>query len=1056
MHLLPGVPMERTQQAGGYDVFALEVQAGNPLLIQVEQLGIDVLVAVLDPRGESLVMVDSPLGREGPESLLLEPRLSGRYTVYVRSKIETTLGGRFSIRVDELPSATPEGRLRLRAEADSTAAGRLFAAGDANLGQPPAAKLEEALMAALVAWRTLGDPRRQAETWMLLAKTSENAGDSIRAVSQLERALERWRQLDAPARLAATLDTLGRLLDRRGDSTRALAHLQEALALRQAIGDRGMEAATHNQLCLMLQRTGRWPEAGECYEAVLATARELADGPLEARVLNNLGGVEQNLGEPEPALAYYQQALERRRRLGDEIGQAQTLNNLGALARGLGEMDDALRFFGRASELFEQAGKGYWQARTLNNLGATYLSLGELERARSYLLSALPMRREVGDQSGEAVTLRNLGWVSAELGEPGKALAFYDKALQRSLELDDRRGVASARKLLGELHLDQGNARAAGEELLTALESLRAMGKRQEEAEVLELLSRSRLALDDLREAGEHAARALELYRGAHDPLGEMAALVALARVDRKTGRPEQALERLETATRVLESVHRGIGVPGRKASFLASQREVVELLVDTLMTLHDRHPSRGHDRAALEASERARSRALLGMLGGSGAGLGPGVDPALRTRLQAAERQVTAKTSRQLRLLGSPDDPEPLRHAEQELYRALSELEEVRSEIRQKNPRYATLQQPTTLDEPAIRALLDESTVLLEFFLGQRRSFLWWLTKDSVATFELPPRPEIEALAGRVHAATSAPNRSVGAARKALAALAEVVLGPVASQLKDQRLVIVADGALHLVPFAALPSPRQGELLLAHHELVYLPSASVLAGQRRELASAEPPLTPRAHSLAIFADPAFDPTSGRYDRLPHTRHEAEAIAALVPEDHRLLALGSDAQRQRVIGQGLGAFHLLHFATHGLIHPRTPELSGLALAELGHHGESLDGFLGLSDVSNLDLSAELVVLSGCHTALGKQIRGEGFVGLAHGFMVAGAQRVVASLWQVRDQATAELMTSFYRAMLESGQRPAAALRAAQLELRQRRRYRDPFYWAAFTLQGDWR
>ncbi len=161
------------------------------------------------------------------------------------------------------------------------------------------------------------------------------------------------------------------------------------------------------------------------------------------------------------------------------------------------------------------------------------------------------------------------------------------------------------------------------------------------------------------------------------------------------------------------------------------------------------------------------------------------------------------------------------------------------------------------------------------------------------------------------------------------------------------------------------------------------------------------------------------------------------------------------ADRQAVLGESLRPYRFVHFATHGIIDTRTPALSGLVLSLYDRQGRPREGFLRLHDVYGLRLDAELVVLSGCRTALGTQMRGEGLWGLTRGFFSAGARRVMASLWQVEDRAAAELMQRFYRALWRDGMTPAAALRSAKLSLRRERRWRDPYFWAAFVLEGDW-
>ncbi len=193
-----------------------------------------------------------------------------------------------------------------------------------------------------------------------------------------------------------------------------------------------------------------------------------------------------------------------------------------------------------------------------------------------------------------------------------------------------------------------------------------------------------------------------------------------------------------------------------------------------------------------------------------------------------------------------------------------------------------------------------------------------------------------------------------------------------------------------------------------------------------------------------------------KFVRLPGTRQEAEQILALVPANERSHTFDFAATRAAVTSPNLSQYRIIHFATHGILNSVNPEFSGVVLSLVDAKGAPQNGFLRLNEIFNLNLPAELVVLSACQTGLGEQVRGEGVVGLTRGFMYAGAPRVVVSLWSVDDRATAELMTKFYTGMLKKGLKPAAALRAAQIEVWNQDKWKSPYYWAAFGLQGEWR
>jgi CHAT domain-containing protein len=432
-------------------------------------------------------------------------------------------------------------------------------------------------------------------------------------------------------------------------------------------------------------------------------------------------------------------------------------------------------------------------------------------------------------------------------------------------------------------------------------------------------------------------------------------------------------------------------------------------------------------------------------------------------------------------------------------------------------------LTQPQPLGLAEIQQqVLDTDTLLLEYSMGDGASYLFVVSQTSITSHRLPKRAEIEEATRRVRELLTAPQPQPGdteakyrarvkEARASYwpraAELSRMLLGPVASQLGRKRLVIVADGALQYIPFAALPALSTGndegrnsraepQPLLVEHEIVSLPSASTLATLRRETAGRKP----AEKLLAVLADPVFtgddtrirrdvgkaggkgkaksavsDETdiaflqmtrSGRetgvigaeagFGRLLSTRREAASISALVPERERMRALDFEASRTTALRPELGEYRIVHFATHGLLNNIHPELSGIVLSLVDEAGRPEDGFLRLQDIYNLKLSAELVVLSACQTGLGKEIKGEGLIGLTRGFMYSGAPRVVSSLWKVDDLATAELMKLFYQRMLKDGLPAGAALRSAQLELSRQKRWASPYFWAGFVLHGEWK
>jgi CHAT domain-containing protein len=716
--------------------------------------------------------------------------------------------------------------------------------------------------------------------------------------------------------------------------------------------------------------------------------------------------------------------------------------------------------------------------------------------------------------------LRNLGIVCESLGNRPQSLAYYNQALALQQERKDRWGEARTLIELGRLH-----------------------------------------AASNRETAVEYLSRGLNLSRDVRNPIGEALALYALAQVERSRDNLVEARSQIEASLSLIESLRAKVASQDLRSSYFATVRQRYEFYVELLMQLHRQRPTEGFDALALQASERARARSLLELLTEARADITAGADSGLLERERSLQQLIRDKGERQMRLSGGRQSAEAAAIA-RELQELTTSYDEVRSLIRAQSPHYAALVQPQPLTLAEIqRQVLDPDTLLLEYALGDERSYLWAVTPDSMASFELPPRAEIEAAARRVYELITTRqqlrpqetitqrlariSRADAECAQAAAALSRMILEPVATLLGTKRLLIVSDGALQYVPFAALPKPEFGSRkqhreqdksneagrkssrlqpadfrlptaecrpLIADHEIISLPSASTLAVLRRELAGRAP--APKA--VAVLADPVFEANDdrvraearqmlalagsgetnssrvtqrqrgspprrtarpsaavgaeleralrsagvrnhrGSVSRLIFSRREAEAILKTVPAEAAMKAIDFAASQETAVSAELGQYRIIHFATHGLLNTEQPQLSGILLSLVDEQGRAKDGFLQLHEIYNLRLPAELVVLSACQTGLGREVSGEGLVGLTRGFMYAGAARVVASLWKVDDVATAELMKRFYEEMLGKGQTPAAALRAAQVSMWRQQPWQSPAAWAAFVIQGEWK
>lgn len=428
---------------------------------------------------------------------------------------------------------------------------------------------------------------------------------------------------------------------------------------------------------------------------------------------------------------------------------------------------------------------------------------------------------------------------------------------------------------------------------------------------------------------------------------------------------------------------------------------------------------------------------------------------PGLNERRQQLRRRLSFLLEWIARLEGTA-----LAQTKLQIDQVLEQLRLVEDRILAADPVAALLFAPPRPQLSEIQtALPNDDTLLLEFSLSEQRSFVFAVTKISLDVYALPSRADIESVARTV----SEVLRRRENPRTALGRLSRMLLKPVESHLRKRPVLVVPDGALHYVPFSALPDPATGAPLIVDHEIVHLPSASALAILRANRKSR----VPAPQKLLIVSDPVYDrgdsrlPTLARsgakqsaFGRLIFSGRAAQHLAALVPPADRLMLVGFDADKKKLLSSSLRDYRVLHFDAHGVLDEAQPDLSGVVLSLVDREGSTRDGFLRLHDVTALDLRADLVVLGSCQSSLGREVRGEGLMALTRGFFYAGASAVVASLWNVDDEASAELMKHFYQSIFGSDRlRPAAALRRAQLATLARPGWRDPYYWASHTMQG---
>ncbi|HEV3041661.1 MAG TPA: CHAT domain-containing tetratricopeptide repeat protein [Candidatus Angelobacter sp.] len=705
---------------------------------------------------------------------------------------------------------------------------------------------------------------------------------------------------------------------------------------------------------------------------------------------------------PEYSLSESKQALQIFAPMGDRDNEAIVYSNLGLLAKEIGNLDEAYENFKHASLLFAAAHDLIGEVSAVDSQADIMWRERNYVEANRLYQAELMLSRRAHNAPLEAAAYLGLGSILDANGKDRQALSYCQLALALEQAAHDDYGIGESWRYLGRLY-----------------------AKHKQEKDALA--------------AFQHA---LEFKIRAEASSEEAAVHHEIGSVYHHLHQLESARNEIEKAIHLIESERTKVSGFDDRASYFASVHQYYELYVEVLMELHEQHPQQGFAQQAFEAWEQSKMRSLLDMLAG---------------RSQNADCSAEYSATIIPACGGA---------------RALT-LSEIQQEIH------------------------GDDSLIVEYALGKNAGYVWVLSDQNLWSYKVPNATGIQPLVERfrrdlrarlnVSADQQSTRLADGDFRAVCQALTQVLLAPIADRLLGKRIILVADGPLQHVPFSVLPFPSadgQETLLRDHNELVYLPSASALKFIR-DRAKVRPLPSRQA---AVYANPVFSREDLHWSsiraagktrgakpeyplvlkwvlrdmhlddvlpRLPGTEEEAKALVEIMGQDQVFVATGTKATREAVLKGDLGNYRHILFATHSLLDEKHPELSGLVFSLVNEAGKKLDGFLRVKDIYQLKLSAEMVVLSACESALGRDLQSEGMIGLTRAFLYAGSKRVVSSLWKVDDGATAELIRHFYQ-YVHDGKDPGEALRLAQKDLSQNRQWRHPYFWAGFILQGDYR
>ncbi len=941
-----------------------------------------------------------------------------------------------------------------------------------------------------------------AEDLMLRADTlrrTRGAGAATEVRDLYRKAISRWektRKGCGARRAWVALSSFEHdLVNAESQKRAALAALGQSCTddpSQQALAQRLLGSAYINQ--------GDFAAGAEATERAVALFRQTGEQNEEGAALRNLGLAYAESGQIERALRTTQSALEILQRTGDDQLLALVRNDIAFIHAARGEFALAIEAYRHELEVLRAKPAPMAEAVSWINLGLAYGQLGEAEEAVAAYDQGATVAARIDCWSCLAEVDVDRADDLLDAGKTAAARATYERALSIAKQHQLKRQHAEALRGLGRCAMKAGQWTEARSLLTSARDELHLTRGRVNEAVAETLLADLDERLGQPVAARRGYQRALSLARAASNYAWQAAAEASLARVAKEAGDLGTARRRIEQAIALIESERNRIDAPDLRTTYFGTKRSYYSLYIEILMQFDGQRPGEGYAAQALIIAERARARELQGELIRRAVRVDAGVDPNLLTAERAAADQLRAWAYQLSQV--APSEEARRQGLQKQLDEASQKLDDVRGRIRGANPRYSELTHPAPLSPDEIQhRLLDENVTVLEYWLDERHSYVWVVTQGALRAFILPPRSAIEdrvfdlrdqllapgRLAASVPIEQRAANesRAVEAAHASASRLAADILPPAARTLLRPMIAVIADGALQTVPFAALnfglvpESPSSSAFTY-----VNLPSIGTLRGLRMLPHTRAAPKT-----LAVLADPVFradddrlrksaNPSSGRagtvdatasvvlraaseagladLPRLPFSREEARAIGSLADGRSSWIALDFAANRESALSAPWSNYAIVHFATHALLNARHPDLSGILLSLYDANGRAEDGFLRVNDIYNLNIPADLVVLSVCDSAVGKDVGAEGPATLARAFFYAGSRRVIASLWPVDDRASVAFMRELYRALLLRGLPPQEALASAQQSLQENPRWRAPYYWAPYIVEGDWR
>lgn len=823
----------------------------------------------------------------------------------------------------------------------------------------------------------------------------------------------------------------------------------------QTMGQLSAVARTWLMMGDVSENLGDFRSARENYERALEICRADADLRCAAEAANNSGNDARELGQFTESFSRLQEAAKAWQELSLPDRAGQTFSNIGMMFRQGADFEQAISAYDRARTLLRNH-KPIWYARVLSNLGLCYIDLAQHDKAQIYFQEAI--HAETGIKGAEDDLIRsrmNLGRSLMLEGMFREALPVLEKTVAEAASRPNRETQAYTLNNLGQLLWRLNHTDAAESQMKSALELHRNLGDKRGEAVALHYLGLIARKRGNLNEARSLLGQALQIRRDYGMRNDAADSLYELAELELVAGNATRAKSLAEDAIPLLEGVRNHVPGAALRASFYARRRNLLELLVSIAM----RPDNKNATVDGLIAAEMGRGRAMLDLLAERRLSAPQPIE--LATRQARIHRDINLLSQRR----AGPNEEEKLKRQIEAL---IAEDFEVGARIKESIDSHEPGAQPLTSVSDLQREVLSPTRAVLEYQLGGRVSHVWFVRGQQIKVFNLPPSRVIErqvatatGLYGKILERRRNPAMQA-AFDKAMSRLSATLLSTFKSADLPQSVILVLDGDLNRVPFAALRLSNR-EYLGLHHDLVQAPSAAFL------LQGNEPRPTPEfAKTILALYDPIFSADDPRapselrkrknlpnehFARLPFNE-ELKTIAAIVPPARYDFMRGADANTQALQKLPLERYGILHFSTHAVINDEIPELSRIALSVVDRQGRPSSGFLFPYQMADLRMKGMVVVLSACDTALGKKVLGEGMMGFASSLFAAGASQLVLTTAEVDAQASSFFLSDAYSHFL-GGNRTSMehSLTLARQSFLRSDRWSDPYYWASYVMVG---